>query len=633
MARSLIEELPRIVAEGRKETESILERLSSPYRLGLQTNEYIMPAKDKNTLSLFDDSRQNETQDWHNRLIYGDNLLVMQALLAGDEPSGLSSMRGKIDLIYIDPPFDSKADYRTKIKLPSCDIEQKPSVIEQFAYADTWQEGTVSYLKMLYPRLALMKELLSERGSIYVHCDWHAGHYVKVLMDEIFSKDNLVNEIIWHYKTGGVPTKGFSKKHDTILFYKKSNNFIFNNEKEKSYVDKSKGYNPYTERFKDEHGLEYVFVNVRDVWDIQHINMHDQTERLGYATQKPEALLERIIKASSNENSIVADFFGGSGTTAAVAERLGRKWITSDLGKPACMVMRKRLVDMVMRKPHTDMEAKAFFYQAVGDYSKEVFASNKAYKRVGDLAAVILGMFGAIAFDRDQCPLRNAGYIKGSKTLVVVDSPNKLTGEASLKKAIELRETYLGGWDKVIVLGWNFTFDIGRVLHDLKAKDGRIEVQVIPPDVLEKLTKKSSYDKLMKEGKIRFASLQYLTLKPVKVLDVSPTEDKIFVTLDNYVLLTPDAIPLEDKDKEVVRGIVAKDPLSLIEYWSVDPDYDGETFVSRWQDYRENTENDSDPFKVIHTAAITCPKKDGKRTVCVKAVDIFGFESMSVVEA
>lgn len=632
MARSLIEELPRIVAEGRKETESILERLSSPYRLGLQTNEYIMPAKDKSTLSLLDGSRQNETQDWHNRLIYGDNLLVMQALLAGDESSGLSSMRGKIDLIYIDPPFDSKADYRTKIKLPSGDIEQKPSVIEQFAYADTWQDGTVSYLKMLYPRLALMKELLSERGSIYVHCDWHAGHYVKVIMDEIFGKENFINEIIWCYKSGGAGDRGFAKKHDNLFLYSRNDSYIFNQIKEKSYMMPWSGKNPAQTYYEDEKG-SYTLVNTKDYWTDIGMLATSSYERVNYPTQKPEALLERIIKASSNESSIVADFFGGSGTTAAVAERLGRKWITSDLGKPACMVMRKRLVDMVMRKPHTDMEAKAFFYQAVGDYSKEVFASNKAYKRVCDLAAVILGMFGAIAFDRDQCPLRNAGYIKGSKTLVVVDSPNKLTGEASLKKAIELRETYLGGWDKVIVLGWNFTFDIGRVLHDLKAKDGRIEVQVIPPDVLEKLTKKSSYDKLIKEGKIRFASLQYLTLKPVKVLDVSPTEDKIFVTLDNYVLLTPDAIPLEDKDKEVVRGIVAKDPLSLIEYWSVDPDYDGETFVSRWQDYRENTENDSDPFKVIHTAAITCPKKDGKRTVCVKAVDIFGFESMSVVEA
>lgn len=620
MARSLIEELPRIVAEGRKETESILERLSSPYRLGLQTNEYIMPAKDKSTLSLLDGSRQNETQDWHNRLIYGDNLLVMQALLAGDEPSGLSSMRGKIDLIYIDPPFDSKADYRTKIKLPSCDIEQKPSVIEQFAYADTWQDGTVSYLKMLYPRLALMKELLSERGSIYVHCDWHAGHYVKVLMDEVFGKDNFVNEIVWSYDWGGRGTDRFAKKHDTIFMYQKTENRYFDGFSVAiPYETQVEGRaNPLVSKDKIERGKIPT-----DVWNLGVLHANDK-ERVNYGTQKPEILLERIIKASSNENSIVADFFGGSGTTAAVAERLGRKWITSDLGKPACMVMRKRLVDM---------EAKGFFYQAVGDYSKEVFASNKAYKRVGDLAAVILGMFGAIAFDRDQCPLRDAGYIKGSKTLVVVDSPNMLTGESSLRRAIARRETYLGGWDKVIVLGWNFTFDIGRVLHDLKAKDGRIEVQVIPPDVLEKLTKKSSYDKLIKEGKIRFASLQYLTLKPVKVLDVSPTEDKIFVTLDNYVLLTPDAIPLEDKDKEVVRGIVAKDPLSLIEYWSVDPDYDGETFVSRWQDYRENTENDSDPFKVIHTAAITCPKKDGKRTVCVKAVDIFGFESMSVVEA
>jgi adenine specific DNA methylase Mod len=146
----------------------------------------------------------------------------MQALLAGDQSTQLSSMRGKIDLIYIDPPFDSKADYRTKITLPGADLEQKPTVIEQFAYADTWKDGTVSYLKMLYPRLVLMRELLSERGSLYVHIDWHVGHYAKIILDEIFGKSNFVNEIIWNYDGPQSPSPvKFGSKHDTILRYSK----------------------------------------------------------------------------------------------------------------------------------------------------------------------------------------------------------------------------------------------------------------------------------------------------------------------------------------------------------------------------------------------------------------------------
>jgi len=468
-----------------------------------------------------------------------------------------------------------------------------------------------------------MRELLSEKGSIYVHLDWHIGHYVKILLDEIFGKNNLVNEIIWQYRTGGVPQKGFAKKHDNIYLYSKSNDFIYNNNKEKMKVDKSKGYNPYTQQYIDEDGSPYVFVNPRDVWDVQHINMHDQTERVGYATQKPEALLKKIILASSNENSIVADFFAGSGTTGAVAEKLNRRWIMSDIGKPACMVMRKRLVDQ---------DARPYLYQVVGDYQKEVFNSNKVYKRVGDLSLVVLGLFGAIPFTLDQHPSRNIGYIKGGKTLVIVDSPNKLTGVGSLKKAQELRETFMGGWDKVIVLGWNFTFDIGRIIQELREKDKCIDVQVIPPDLLEKLTRKSSYDKLVKSGEIRFSSLQYLTIKPVTKINYGEEVEKIVVALDNYILLSPDVLPIDDKYKEILQDIMAKDPLSLIEYWSIDPDYDNETFVSRWQDYRENEGTDSDPFKVVNQVTITVPKKDGIRRVCVKAVDIFGFESAAIEE-
>ena len=222
MAESLIEQLPKIVAEGKKEVECIMERLESNNKITLQTNEYVLPIRKE--ANLFRGRYQEiDGQNWFNRLCYGDNLLVMQALLNGDEATGLPSMRGMIDLIYIDPPYDSKTDYRTKITLPGCDIEQKPNVLEQFAYSDTWKNGTVSYLKMMYPRLYLMKELLSDKGSIYVHLDWHVGHYVKVLMDEIFGKDAFKNEIIWHYEKWTAQSNNFQKNHDTILCYQNIN--------------------------------------------------------------------------------------------------------------------------------------------------------------------------------------------------------------------------------------------------------------------------------------------------------------------------------------------------------------------------------------------------------------------------
>ncbi len=617
MVESLIEQLPKIVAEGKKEVERIMERLDSGNKITLQTNEYVLPVRKEE--NLFRSKYQEiDGQNWFNRLCYGDNLLVMQALLNGDEATGLPSMRGMIDLIYIDPPYDSKADYRTKITLPNGNIEQRPNVLEQFAYSDTWKEGTVSYLKMMYPRLYLMKELLSDKGSIYVHVDWHVGHYVKLLMDEIFDKSNFTNEIIWSYKSGGVGDSTFAKKHDVIYFYKKNGQAIFNVLKEKSY---NRGFKPYrfkgVTEYEDEFGW-YTLVNCKDVWDIEMVGRTAQ-ERVNYATQKPEKLLERIISASSNENSIVADFFGGSGTTAAVAEKLNRRWITSDFGKPANMIMRKRLIDQ---------EAKPFLYQAVGDYQKEVFASSKEFKRVGDLSQVVLNLFGATPFFDENAP-RNLGQMKGSRTLVYVDSPNKMTGLSTIKKAQELRESFMGGWSKVIILGWNFTFDIGNVLKDIDRS--QVEVLVIPPDLLDKLKSKANFKKLVDSNKIKFSSLQYLTIKEPKVSSISCDIEEIEIELDNYVLLSPDALPLDDKYKESLQNVIANEPLALIEYWSVDPDYDGETFRSKWQDYRENTHNDNDPLRVITWAKIQTPVKE-HRKICVKAVDVFGLESVVVKE-
>lgn len=616
MPKSLIFELPKIVEEGRREAQRILERIGSSTHIGLQTNELVLPSKDISGLWKGQAAQLNFGKEWINRLIYGDNLLAMQALIAGDEATGLPPMRGKVDLIYIDPPFDSKADYRTRINLPGADIEQKPTTIEQFAYADTWKDGTVSYLKMLYPRLVLMRELLSDKGSIYVHIDWHVGHYVKVLMDDIFGKENFLNEIIWCYKSGGAGGGGYAKKHDILLFYSKSALVQFNVTKEKSYM--GIGYstgNKNVVLYDDGDGKgPYTLVNVKDWWT--DIGMIATSKGRLYATQKPEALLERIIKASSNEGDLVCDFFGGSGTAAAVAERLGRRWITTDIGKPATLVMRKRFIDQ---------KVKPFLYQSIGDYQKEVFGSSKLYRRIGDLSRIVMQLYGAIPFTEEQLNDRNWGHVKAERALVLVDSPNKLTGMATVRRACEARNTLLGGgWRKAVVLGWNFAFDVSRAIMQYKDE---VDVLVIPPDLLDKLSKKG-YDKLVREGSVRFSTLQYLVCRPMQIRPFSQEVDELQVVLDNYILLSPDNIPLDDKDKEKLRQVIRLDPLALIEYWSIDPDYDGITFRSLWQDYRENTANDGDPLHCVYRAILRVPRKAGRRTVCVKAVDVFGFESM-----
>jgi len=205
-----------------------------------------------------------------------------------------------------------------------------------------------------------------------------------------------------------------------------------------------------------------------------------------------------------------------------------------------------------------------------------------------------------------------------------------MTGLATLKRAQELRNSFMGGWQKVVVLGWNFTYDITEAIQSLN--DDKLEVLVIPPDLLDKLKTKASYKNLVDSGKVRFSSLQYLSLKPIRKENTTKeNEEQIIVPLDTYVLLSPDNVPLDDKDREKLSGIIAKDPLALIEYWSVDPDYDGETFRSRWQDYRGNIENDRDELHVIREARIIVPKKS-KRTIAVKAVDVFGFESVVIKE-
>ena len=667
---SLLEKLPKIVEQGRRTAEQILEGIEGRQRISLQTREVVIPSKDRAIGNIFQSSA--DEREYFNKLIYGDNLLAIAALLAGDDLS--ASLRGKVDLIYIDPPFDSKADYRTKIKLPNVSLEQKPTVIEQYAYGDTWSDGTASYLQMIVPRLILMRELLKDTGAIYVHLDWHVGHYVKIVMDEIFGKECFENEIIWQKCNSKNFTQyGYSNIHDSLYFYVKSERGYF----EPDYIPLNEDYVQKSYRNVDGDGRRYrilplhapgaskgdtgeewrgmlppagnhwryVRSTLDEMWaknlivissngvpgykkylddsdgirpgtiwtDIKQLPPSEKTD---YATQKPEQLIERLIQASCPKDGIVADFFAGSGTTAAVAERLGRKWIASDLGKPSCMVIRKRLIDM---------DAKPFLYQAIGDYQVETVRSTLGRKfTMGELARIVIELYGALPLPQDSNPNKDRGYI--GKTLVICDSPNKITGLPTLKKAQALRDQLMGGWDKVVVLGWNFASDIGHSVSQLA--DSRLEVLVIPPDLMDRLRKKGSFEKL--KDSIRFSSLQYLTVKEPNVSKGS--QDTIEIELENYVLLSPEAINLDEANRKALQKVMNNDPLSLIEYWAIDANYDGELFRSTWQDYRGNTDKDNDDLHVVRKTTLVVDGVNGTRKICVRAVDVFGFESEVIME-
>ncbi len=326
---------------------------------------------------------KNYPEDWKNILIWGDNKPIMTSLMK-------QGWVGKIDLIYIDPPFFTGSDFKVRTKLEDEKNKDEPFIVEELTYKDTWGGDITSYLGYMYDRLNLMKGLLSENGSIYVHLDWHVSHYVKIIMDEIFGTSNFVNEIVWFYKGGALTgvKKGYPKKHDIILFYSKTENYTFNQPKYDEiseqmikrwgqYFDEKnrirfgqikrerKTYQRLVKKFINKHGREPNDEDiaweiqgslVRDVWDdIPEIRQSERyVESIGYATQKPENLLKRIILSSSNPGDIVADFFCGSGTSIVVAEKIGRRWIGSDLSKFAIQLTKKRILDIQNSKDLMD---------------------------------------------------------------------------------------------------------------------------------------------------------------------------------------------------------------------------------------------------------------------------------------
>ena len=548
--------------------------------------------------TMFDVYRGNEgdtfEDGWRNKLIWGDNLLVMGSLL--------EKFAGKIDLIYIDPPFATGADFsfETQVGESGENILKNQSIIEEKAYRDTWGKGIDSFITMLHKRLVLMRELLAESGSIYVHCDWRMTSLVRLCLNEIFGANNYVNECIWLYKTGGMPEKlGFGRKHDTLHFVvKNKSKAVWNKQKEKSYLAHDYGFSNI-ELSKDEIGT-FRLANARDVWDIAALR-GNQPEKVCYPTQKPKALLDRIVRASSKEGNIVADFFCGSGTSLAVAERLGRRWIGCDLGRWGIHVTRKRLLGIENCKP--------FEVLNLGKYERQYWqgasfaGSDSAHvteTALYEYLAFILKLYRA-------APVTGLSYLHGRKNRAMVhigavDAPVTIGDvNAAVDECVKLRQKELH------VLGWEWEMGLDLMVNVAKAKGVKLLSLQIPCEVMEQ--------QAVEKGDVRFFELAYL-----KAVVQTPRKLTARVKLEDFVIPNPELIP------EDVRSKVKKWS-DYIDYWAVDWDFQHDTFMQGWVTYRTRRDRSLALVSGTHTYP-----KAGRYRALVKVIDIFGNDTSQLLD-
>jgi adenine-specific DNA-methyltransferase len=540
----------------------------------------------------------------------------------------LSDYAGKIDLIYIDPPFATGANFSMQVRVGDSEWVKQPSILEEHAYRDTWGSGYDSYLSMMYERLLLMRDLLAETGTIYVHCDWRISHALKLLLDDIFGADHFLCQIIW--KRSSI-RKAASKKwlsvDDVLLVATKSNSYTFNTV-----------YMPYSEEYKkrfnqkDERG-QYYWIDIGtysqerlerlkaedrvripdnpsahprikhylhegkgvqpdNVWtDIAPINSQAK-EDTGYDTQKPEALLERIVKASSNEGDLIADFFGGSGTTAAVAERLNRRWLASDLGRFAIHTTRKRLLDIPDCGP--------FEIRNLGAYERQRWQRESGNGRLTDYLNTILSFYKAE-------PVEGFTNLHGQKAgrMIHVGATDAPVTIDELEEVMD--EMADNGIESCDVLGWEWEMGLHDTISETARRRGLdLRPLQIPREIIE--------PGIRDADAVRFFELAHVDL------DVKRNKREVSVVLKDFAIPSEELIPHE------VRGRI-ESWSDLIDYWSVDFDYTDDTFHNQWQAYRtrENPKlaRESDPHEY---------EEAGRHTIVVKIIDIFGNDTTKLAE-
>lgn len=621
----------------------------TPVRIALpfQTIETVNESAEdrKRTIDMFA-QQANQNSEWRNRLIWGDKKYVL--------PSLLPEFAGKVNLIYIDPPFNVGSDFSFTATIadhPDTEYDEttqfvkEPSIIEQKAYRDTWGKGLDSYMQWFYETALLLKELLAEDGSIYVHLDWHVGHYAKAILDEVLGYENFRNEIIWYYPgRERVSENKFQSKHDLIYFYGKSHKSKLNpirkewNRKERIKAMRRKihkgkdGKEWFWETRGQAHGVksykrsldEYLDKGgaLNDVWDDIQFLRGNHPERVSYETQKPEELLSRIISASSSEGDLILDSFCGSGTTAAVAEKLNRRWITCDLGRFAIHTTRKRLLGIEGVKP--------FIVQNLGKYERQQWmikeclnydaSDEKKTTKVSeketneDLAQRMQIERNYKHFICDLYhakPLDGYTWLHGAKAgrMIHVGSVDAPVTVEDIKAAI--KEFWkLVGKEKsaktngIDFLGWDFAFDVNETARQFAAENKvDISFKKIPREVLEK--------KAVEQGDIKFYELASLGIKTKK------TKKNISLTLDNFII-PPDDVPVD------VQGKITHWS-QWIDYWAVDWNYRDDTFHNEWQSYRTKQKSN------IELSASKEYEEPGKYTVLVKVIDILGNDTTKAI--
>lgn len=614
-------------------------------------------------------SRQD---DFRNMLIWGDNKLVMASLL--------KDFKGQIDLIYIDPPFDVGADFTMNVQIgdENEQVEKDQSTLEMVAYRDVWGRGVDSYLHMIYERLTLMKELLSERGSIYVHCDWRMNSLLRIILNEIFGDFNFRNELVWQKIRSSKSQSGsYGNVLDTIFFYSKSNSFIFNPlfvplsqdrlEKHYNNVDEITGRHyqlcDFTQtgqgpsrRFGDkgeiapppgkhwiwtqekiDEGLRsglIVFTTgkmprlkrflddskgnpMEDLWnDIPPINSMS-SERTSYATQKPELLLERVVKASSDEGDLVADFFCGSGTTGAVAERLNRRWIMADLGRFAIHTSRKRLIDL-QRKLHNENKSyRAFDVYNLGRYERQWWQKESLKGADEEHRRVVLEFFRAEVFPPGRVPSPLIHGRKGPALCHVDGIDSVFNREEAREVAMAFAQA---GAEEGYCLAWEFEMDLRLTTNALEQELGiKMKLIQIPREIMEK-NRKSPPPFL--EVAVLEAEPIYRTSKQGKSVDIKLTQ------------FIPSLAEVPVKELEAIKERAARSGFDFIDFWAIDFDWQpgsegaSKPFNHHWQDYRTRKDRS---LKTVSDAGYQY-SHPGRYSACVKVVDTFGCDTSIVVE-
>ena len=627
----------------------------------------------------FDFNSGRQVAGWTNKLIWGDNKYILASLKNGPMRNEIEK-EGGIKLIYIDPPFDVGADFSMKVKIGDESYEKKPNILEHIAYRDTWGLGADSFLSMIYERLIIMKDLLANDGSIYVHCDYRLNSQLRLILDEIFSAKNFRREVIWNRAESfgfKAAANNYAHTHDNILYYSKSDNFIFNkqfNSYSEKYIDvkfvhdDNDGKGKYRIRERDQGKTkikQYLKdspgVPVSSVIEIKNVNSM-ALERVDYPTQKPEELLEKIILTSSNENDLICDFFAGSGTTAAVAEKNNRKWICSDLGKFSIHTIRKRMIEIQRTLKQEEKNWRAFEILNLGKYQRQHYIYDGKderdeikialkKKKEKEFKKLILSAYKSIEVEGFK-----AIHGKKGNSFVSIGPINQPLSRDHVEEVID--ECIKNKITSVDILG--FEYEMGlfpTIQEEAKTKGLRLAYKQIPMEVFDK--------RAVSKNEVVFHDVAYIEFKPIfkkKKLSIELTDFAVFYNEENLsidenlapgkskIIVENGQIIEKTKDKKgiVKESILTKKWHDWIDYWSVDFNYESKpeiikfktkqgrveeewtgnyVFENEWQSYKGRKGSEKLELKSSEKEILS-----GKTTVAVKVVDIFGNDTMKVLK-